>query len=119
MTDEPPPISLSQARSGITQTPDHRDRQKDRTIKEGEAEQVELEGRRKYFSLRSQWSGAIIRWISVLIAGNILFVTFAGLGWFDFKPYKWLITSVTVESFLQIVGLGYIAVKFLFSDKGV
>ena len=80
-----------------------------------ESERVELEGRRKYFSLRTVWSGWIIAWISILIIFNLALTVATGAKLLDFENYKWFITIVTVETFLQIVGMGYIAVKFLFS----
>ncbi|WP_349935024.1 hypothetical protein [Acetobacter sp. A11-2] len=85
-------------------------------LNKGMRERVELDGRRKFFDLREQWSAVIIIWIFILILFNISLSFLVGWGSLNFKEYKWFITSVTVETFLQIVGMGYVAVKFLFSD---
>lgn len=81
-----------------------------------DAERVELDGRKEFFHLRKLWSHWIIGWITALIAFNV-FLTFAvGLCVLDFAQYQWFVIAVTVETFLQIVGMGYIAVHFLFSN---
>lgn len=80
------------------------------------SELVELSGRTRFFKLRDTWSRWIIGWITVLIAFNILITLAVGLGCLDFEKYQWFITLVTVETFLQVIALGAIAVKYLFSD---
>lgn len=79
-------------------------------------EAVELEGRRKFFELRERWSTCIIVWTSCLIAFNCGLALFVGGGALDFEKYQWFVTAVTVETFLQVIGLGYVAVRFLFSE---
>jgi hypothetical protein len=76
---------------------------------------VEAKGRQDFFLLRNKWSNWIIGWITSLIIFNCVLAFLVGLSWLDFSQYKWFITAVTVETFLQIVGMGYIAVRFLFS----
>ena len=83
----------------------------------GEMERVELEGRQKFFTLRTTWSGWIIAWITGLILFNAILTILVGAGQLNFEKYKWFVTSITVETFLQIFGMGYVAVHFLFSDK--
>lgn len=80
-------------------------------------EDVEKEGRTNFFSHRKWWSRFILGWISLLIIFNIILTIFVGLGWFDFKNYQWFVTTVTTETFLQIVGLGFVAARYLFSGK--
>lgn len=86
-------------------------------VAEGEVERVELEGRRAFFKLRRIWSGWIIAWVTTLILFNVVLTALVGSGMLNFVPYQWFITAVTVETFLQIVGLGYVAVRFLFSSQ--
>lgn len=76
---------------------------------------VEVTGRQQYFALRSRWSWFIIGWITFLIGFNVYLTAMVGRGCWDFSEYEWFITAVTVETFLQVVGMGYIAVRFLFS----
>lgn len=92
-------------------------KRKDRGFEVAEKEQVELDGRKKFFKLRGVWSNWIIGWITALIAFNIVLTVLVGLGCLNFEKYQWFITAVTIETFLQIVGMGLIAVKYLFSDK--
>lgn len=82
----------------------------------GEAEAVELGGRRRFFQMRTTWSRWIIGWITALIAFNMLLTLAVGAKWLNFLEYQWFITAVIVETFLQIVGMGFVAVRFLFSD---
>lgn len=78
--------------------------------------EIESKGRKDFYKLRKKWSKMIIAWISVLIGFNIVLTCFIGWYFFDFEKYQWFIVSVTAETFLQIVGLGYVAVHFLFSN---
>lgn len=55
-------------------------------------------------------------WITALIAFNSLLAILVGTGCLDFTQMQWFITAVTVETFLQVVGLGYVAAKYLFSN---
>ncbi len=82
-----------------------------------EKEQVELDGRRGFFKLRSAWSSWIITWITLLIIFNVALTILIGSKILIFEDYKWFVTGVTFETFLQIVGMGYIAVKYFFSDR--
>jgi hypothetical protein len=85
-------------------------------VLEADRERIELDGRKAFFKLRSSWSKWIIAWISALIAFNIVLTLSVGTRLLDFRDYEWFVTAVTVETFLQIVGMGYIAVRYLFSD---
>lgn len=78
---------------------------------------VEIVGRRKYFELRGKWSSWIVGWITGLIAFNSIITIAVGVGFLDYTKYEWFITVVLAETFLQIVGLGYVAVKYLFKDQ--
>jgi hypothetical protein len=90
---------------------------KEAGVVKGEAELIELDGRRKFFQLRTLWSRWIIGWISVLIGFNAFLTVLVGASILDFYKYQWFVTAVTVETFLQIVGMGYVAVRFLFSHQ--
>ena len=81
------------------------------------AQAVEVIGRRRYFELRDTWSSWIIKWITTLIAFNSFVTVAVGFKWLDYSDYEWFITAVLVQTFLQIVGLGAVAVAYLFKDK--
>lgn len=54
-------------------------------------------------------------WISILILFNAALTICVGIDALEFASAPWFVTAVTVETFLQVIGLGYIAVRFLFS----
>jgi|GEM_PF-3144140 len=100
--------------------------QEEKENKQGssEAEIIENEGRKSYFALRRRWSTWIIGWITSLVVFNII-LTVGCVIWVlcsaqaaaHFAILRWFIIAVTVETFLQIVAMGHIAVKFLFSER--
>lgn len=77
---------------------------------------VEAQGRLDYFSLRKHWSCAMIAWITVLVVFNIALTVAVGIGCLVFEQ-EWFVTAVTIETFLQIVAMGVVAVNYLFSDN--
>lgn len=77
---------------------------------------VEVQGRTQFYDLRSRWSNYIAVWITFLIVFNVALTVLVGIGCLNFQDYQWFISAITVETFLQIVGMGYVAVKFLFSS---
>lgn len=79
-------------------------------------ERVELDGKRAFFRLRKHWSAALMVWISSFIAFHVSITIAVGLGSLDFLEYQWLIPLITVENFLQIVGMGYVVVRFLYPN---
>lgn len=83
-------------------------------IVDADRERVELDGRRDFFRLRRNWSRGILFWITLLIFFNMGITAGVGLGFLSFVGYEWFITAITVETFLQIVGLGYVAARYLF-----
>lgn len=80
-----------------------------------ERERTEVEGRKKFFNLRNTWSLWIIIWLNFLILFNCILTIFVGKNYLTFTSDPWFPRLITGETFLQIVGLGYVAVKFLFS----
>ncbi len=77
---------------------------------------VEVIGRHRYFNLRDKWSRWITGWITGLIGFNVVLTFLVGFGVVDYTGYEWFIAAVTVQTFLQVVGLGYVAVRYLFAD---
>lgn len=105
--------ALKQVRADTLQEDDP---EKRIAVLEAQLKSVNVDGKRKFFALRQQWSSVIITWISLLILFNSVLAIAIGTGSLDFSEYEWFITAVTVETFLQVVGLGYVAAKYLFSD---
>lgn len=84
-----------------------------------ERERVALDGERQFFTLRGDWSRTVSCWISVLIAFQIGLTFVIGVKALDFKGYDWFLPLVVTQNFLQIVGMGYLVVKFLYPDQRV
>ncbi len=81
---------------------------------EARKELIELDGRKQFFTLRSHWSICIIVWITIFILFHISITFFLGFGLIDFKENQWFLPSLLIENFLQIIGMGYIVVNFLY-----
>lgn len=121
-TPPPPPAATLLTRLAALQAiKEHSEKPKDKPkqaeLAEARAKAVEIAGRERFFRLRDHWSLVIIVWISALILFNIVLTVLVGAGVLQYPELEWFITAVLVETFLQIVGLGYIAVRYLFSDK--
>jgi hypothetical protein len=82
------------------------------------SQKIEEDGKEQFFQLRKIWSYWLIGWITA----SLLFQWFAtgliGLGFLDFTQYKWLATAIFGENFIQIVGMGYLIIKFLYPSSG-
>jgi hypothetical protein len=121
-TESAAPAGLSrEAAENAISTTSPVDPAKDEAIlaAESRTSEVEIEGRKDFFALRTRWSTMIIWWISILIAFNCALAILVGAGLLRFTEMPTFITAVTVETFLQIVALGAIAVRFLFSSGDV
>ncbi|WP_260581919.1 hypothetical protein [Sphingopyxis sp. PET50] len=106
----------TQAQGAIIDGVTEDDEKKDVDFLAAERVRVEIDGRKQFFTLQKGWSTSIIVWISVLIAFNALLTVLVGAGVLSFETAPWFVTAVTVETFLQVVGLGYVAARYLFSN---
>jgi len=77
-------------------------------------ELIELDGRKRFFNLRDKWSNCIIVWITSFILFHIGITIGVGTGKLDFHGNDLLLPSIIIENFLQIVGMGYVVIKFLY-----
>lgn len=111
------PLTRAQAIAGEGNISDT-DPSKDRKVASAEQAQVEIDGRRQYFELQERWSEVIIDWITALLLFNCVLIVMVGSGLFTFEKTPWLITTFVTEIFLQVIGLGYIAARFLFPGTG-
>ena len=108
-------LTRAEAQGGLQTEPVEEDSEKAKALVLAARETVELDGRKKFFWLRTKWSWVIVVWTTLLIWFNCYLAYKIGVGEWKFDGYQWFITAVTVETFLQIVGMGYVAVRFLFS----
>lgn len=114
-TQPQPKVSVDDVLSGLSSTPSA---EPPPGLKESRSqadkEKVELEGRSQFFDLRGRWSIWIILWISAQLLFQAVLTACLGLGWLDFKEYPYFLPIVTIQTFLQIVGMGLIVVNFLY-----
>ena len=109
----PPSVSAAKAVI-VVDSQDDDDDSKDLKIQKARLLQARVEGMRRKFDLRGRWSSWIITWISVSLVFNFVLICLVGAEVFNFG--EWFATIVIIELFLQVVGLGYVAANFLFSD---
>ncbi|KAA6206633.1 MAG: hypothetical protein DU429_04695 [Candidatus Tokpelaia sp.] len=84
-----------------------------------EEKRIHNKGLGEYYGHRKWWSWFILGWISILISFNMGLALLVGFHPYDFNFDKlpWFAASITTETFIQIVGLGYVAAHYLFSDE--
>ncbi|GDX36008.1 hypothetical protein LBMAG18_05190 [Alphaproteobacteria bacterium] len=80
------------------------------------SEKIELEGRRDFFRLRKIWSVSIIIWISIFISFHGGIALAVGFGHLNYENHQSILLTILAEDFLQILGMGYVIVKFLYPD---
>jgi hypothetical protein len=76
-----------------------------------------LKGLEDFYTARRHWSWFLILCIAASLLFQIGLTISVGLKWLDFKDYRWFLPIVVSESFLQIVGLAAIVLKWIFSGK--
>lgn len=92
---------------------DFRQKLTEQRLKERETKR---EGLKKYYELRDKWSRYIRDYVWAMILFQALVTASIGFKWVDFTQYKTLINLIIGQNFAQIVGMGVIVAKFLFSD---
>jgi hypothetical protein len=113
-TQPPPNISVDDVLSAVGPPTTEPPKELKDSKSEADREKVELEGRSQFFGLRGLWSFWIILWISIQLLFQIVLTACLGLAWLDFKAYPYFLPIVTIQTFLQIVGMGLIVVNFLY-----
>lgn len=80
------------------------------------AEEVELNGRLRFFKLRDRWSTWLIIWISFLTFINALVVLLLGYHYINFGgAYEWeVLDGILIANYIEMLGMGAIVVTFLF-----
>ncbi len=78
-------------------------------------EKIELEARRKYYFHRWIWSWSILFWITIILIFDCYLAHKVGVSEWNFDKYPWLIHEIVGVNFLQLIGMGFVIVKFLFN----
>jgi hypothetical protein len=77
-------------------------------------EQVEVDNQTLLVTLRGRWSKWLIGWITALISFQIILTGLVGVKWFDFTGHQYFLPLVIGQNVVQVVGMGYVIVKFLY-----
>jgi hypothetical protein len=80
-------------------------------------ENLELRSRKEFLDMRKTWSRWIIAWITGIIVFHIVLVCLIGCDILEYKDNGWLLVATIVEGLLEIFGMGFIIVKFLFDGR--
>lgn len=80
-------------------------------------DETRREGQQKYYELRDEWSSYIRNFVWAMILYQVLLTAAIGREWLDFTEYKTFLMLVVGQNFAQIIGMGVIVAKFLFSDR--
>ncbi len=76
--------------------------------------EIELGGRKDFFQLRKKWSGYLFWFLLLTLIFQFFVAISIGIGLMSY-PSETVVNVLLTESFIQIVGLVFLVVKFLFS----
>jgi hypothetical protein len=91
-----------------------RDALTEQTLRERETQRL---GFQKYYDLRDKWSRYIMLYVWFMLLFQLGLTLAIGLTRLDFGHYSFFLNLVIGQNFAQIVGMGIIVAKFLFSDQ--
>lgn len=77
-------------------------------------EEHHVKGLEEFFALRKTWSCFIVVAIATLILSQIGILFCIGFEWIKLEKFQNIVLAFYVETFLQIVALAVIVVRFLF-----
>lgn len=80
--------------------------------------EIIAESLRQIVRMRGIWSLGLLILIGGIILLNYVFVFFMGFHWLEFDN-QWVFPIFIGQSILQIVGMGFIVVQFLFDHKAL
>lgn len=79
-----------------------------------EKKKIDNQGLKDFYFLRKFWSWVVAGYVTISLLFQICLIIFTGLGILKFEGYNNLLALITGENFIQILGLGYIIVNFLY-----
>lgn len=106
-------VELAEPQPEITVDLESRVDDSQQILKERETERI---GREKYYLLRDTWSRNLKHLLQVSVYFQVLLAVFVGLNVLVYEKYNSFLMLVAGENFLQIAGMAYIVVKFLFPN---
>ncbi len=85
-------------------------------IKASRESQIKLQGLSDYYDMRKEWNDLLKLALKIILGFNITLVVAVGLGWLKYAD-EWFLRIVLTTNLADIIGLFYLVVKFLFSDR--
>jgi hypothetical protein len=77
---------------------------------------IHTDGLHTFYELRKTWSKWILGFITVSLILQFGITVAVGMDCLNFEKYPWFLPLVITETFIQIIGLAIIVVKFLFNE---
>lgn len=77
---------------------------------------VHLDGKKDFYRLRNEWSKHLKVLLWILVSTQVILIFLVGMELFDFSEHKFFINIVIGGYFVELVGLFYVVVNYLFSD---
>jgi len=112
MSQETEPLNVESVKEAMKNASDETPSSYLDSTNEALLERIGIEGR--FLGLRREWSWCLLIWISGLLIFEAVITVGVGLGLLSYIDYKWFLTIVFGETFLQIIAMGYVVIKFLF-----
>lgn len=78
---------------------------------------VRINGASDFYDLRKYWSLTLSLFIGFMLFSQFVITILLGCGLIDLEKYNTFLIIVVSENFLQVVGMGYIVVRFLFNGN--
>jgi len=79
-----------------------------------EKKKIDNQGLKDFYFLRKFWSWVVAIFVGISLIFQICLIILTGLKILKFEGYNNLLALITGENFIQILGLGYIIVNFLY-----
>lgn len=86
--------------------------------REAEMARLHAEERKDIIGLRKTWSKWVLILIYIIVFSQIALIFLMSAGWLQFPPEKVLIAFI-IETLVQVLGLAYIIVNFLFGKDSL
>lgn len=80
-------------------------------------EKIHLDGVRTFYSHRKYWSIFIVVIIGIIILFDTALTVLVGCNILNYEKYNWLLETVIGKTTLEILGLAFLVVKFLFDRR--
>lgn len=78
---------------------------------------TDIFGKSGYFRMQKFWSWTMVGILTYSVVLQGYLISSVGYNKMDFREYKTFLNLIAGQNFLQIIGLCYIIVKYLFPDN--